>query len=64
MPADEQGWLEATFRIDSIQAAAIEVLSLSPHVRVLSPDRLRDEVAGRLRGALALHEDTVEGGGR
>jgi predicted DNA-binding transcriptional regulator YafY len=48
VPADGDGWLEATFRIDSIEAAVIELMSLSPHVEVLSPPRLRREVAARL----------------
>lgn len=55
VPADERGWLEATFRIDTIESAAIELLSLSPHVEVLEPHRLRDEVARRLSGALSLY---------
>jgi predicted DNA-binding transcriptional regulator YafY len=55
VPADEQGWLEATFRLESIEAAAIDLLSLSPHVEVLSPDQLRTEVCERLVTAAALH---------
>ncbi len=57
VPADEDGWLEATFRIESIQGTVIDVLSLSPHVEVLSPERLRDEVAGRLREGSALYRE-------
>lgn len=52
VPPDEQGWLEATFRLASIEAAAIDILSLSPHVEVLAPPRLRDEVVDRLAAAL------------
>ena len=55
VPPDGQGWLEASFRIGSEEVAAIEVLSLSPHVEVLSPARLRDDVRARLGAALDLH---------
>jgi predicted DNA-binding transcriptional regulator YafY len=55
VPADARGWLEATFRMDTIESAAIELLPLSPHVEVLAPERLRDEVTRRLGDALALH---------
>lgn len=55
VPADEHGWLEATFRLDSIEAATIELLSLSPHVEVLAPKRLRGEVISRLWAAGSLH---------
>jgi predicted DNA-binding transcriptional regulator YafY len=55
VPADGDGWLEATFRIDSIEAAVIELMSLSPHVEVLSPPRLRREVAARLGAGSDLY---------
>ena len=55
MPADEHGWVEATFRIDTVEAAVIDVLSLSPHVEVLAPAALRREVSERLRAAARLH---------
>lgn len=55
VPADDSGWLEATFRLHSIDAAVIDVLSLSPHVEVLSPPALRDEVARRIRQTAALY---------
>ncbi len=58
---DEHGWLEATFRIDSFEAATIDLLGLSPHVEVLSPPRLRADVSERLRAATALHELTDDG---
>jgi predicted DNA-binding transcriptional regulator YafY len=56
VPPDGHGWLEATFRLDSIEAATIEVLSLSPHVEVLAPERLRREVGCRLRAGASLHD--------
>jgi hypothetical protein len=43
--------VEATFRIDTVEAAVIDVLALSPHVEVLSPAALRREVGERLREA-------------
>ena len=55
VPADDAGWLEATFRIDSFEAAVVDLLSLSPHVEVLAPERLRSDVASRLAAAAALH---------
>ena len=55
VPADDEGWLEATFRITSFDAAAIDVLSLSPHVEVLGPPRLRTDVNARLRAAAERH---------
>jgi predicted DNA-binding transcriptional regulator YafY len=54
---DERGWLEATFRIDSFEAAVIDVLSLGPHIEVLDPARLRFEVADRIRRAALLYPE-------
>ena len=54
-PPDEQGWLEATFRIDSFEGAVIDVLSLGPHIEVLDPTGLRREVADRIRRAALLY---------
>jgi predicted DNA-binding transcriptional regulator YafY len=59
VPADDDGWLEATFRIGSFDAAAIDVLSLSPHVEVLGPPRLRADVSARLQAAANLHRRTT-----
>jgi predicted DNA-binding transcriptional regulator YafY len=50
--ADKHGWVEATFRIDTVEAAVIDVLALSPHVEVLAPAALRREVSERLRAAV------------
>lgn len=52
---DARGWAEATFRLESIDAAATEILSLSPHIEVLTPEALRDEVRLRLSKGLDLH---------
>jgi predicted DNA-binding transcriptional regulator YafY len=53
---DDDGWLQATFRISSIDAAATDLLSLSPHVEVLEPPALRLQVSDRLRQALAWYD--------
>ena len=45
MPPDEYGWLQATFRLHSLEGVAVEVLSLGPHVEVLQPAGLREHVA-------------------
>ncbi len=45
VPLDANGWLEATFRIDSIEGSTIDVLSLGPQVEVDGPPELRDAVA-------------------
>lgn len=52
-PAD-RGWVRATFRITTLDAAAAGLLSLSPEVEVIAP-ALRDLVADRLRLAAALY---------
>lgn len=53
--ADDDGWIQATFRIATLDAATTDVLSLSPHVEVLEPCALRDQVAERLQRATALY---------
>jgi predicted DNA-binding transcriptional regulator YafY len=45
VPPDRHGWLQATFRLRSLEGAAVEVLSLGPHVKVLQPADLREHVA-------------------
>jgi len=45
VPPDRHGWLQATFRLHSLEGAAVEVLSLGPHVKVLQPADLRELVA-------------------
>ena len=44
-PHAEEGWLQASFRLTTIDAALIDILSLSPHIRVLEPTELRNRVA-------------------
>ncbi len=56
VPADEDGWLEASFRLESIEGAVTDLLSLGPQVEVLGPPELRSEVARRLGEAAALYD--------
>lgn len=56
VPPDERGWLEATFRLESLEGAAVDVLSLGHHIEVIGPPQLRTEVASRLRLAARLYE--------
>ncbi len=58
IPPDERGWLEATFRLESLEGAAIDLLSLTSHVEVVAPQRLRREVSERLRAGLDLYAGT------
>jgi predicted DNA-binding transcriptional regulator YafY len=55
VPPDDHGWLQATFRLHSIEGAAVEVLSLGPHVEVLQPDGLREHVAELVHRAASLY---------
>ena len=42
---DGQGWLTATFRLDSLESATIDIVSLGPHIEGLQPQELRHAVA-------------------
>lgn len=53
----DDGWLDATFRLDSIEAATVDVLSIGPHIVVLEPLELRDVVADRARRTADLYAD-------
>lgn len=44
-PPDHDGWVEATFRLGSVDATAVDVLSLGPEIVVRAPATLRDRVA-------------------
>ena len=59
VPPDRDGWLQATFRLESIEAVAIDVLSLGPDIEVLEPPELRDQVAGRVRRTARLYRDRL-----
>ncbi len=54
-PGADDGWLDATFLIDSLEGAAVEVMSLGPHIQVIEPSELRDEVADRARRTWLLY---------
>lgn len=51
----EDGWVEATFRLDSVEGAAIDVLSLGPNIEVLAPAELRDHVAEMVHRTAMLY---------
>ena len=55
VPPDDEGWVEATFRIDTSEAAVIDLLALSPHVEVLAPPALRRDVGERLEEAASRY---------
>jgi predicted DNA-binding transcriptional regulator YafY len=55
VPPDENGWLEATFRLNSVEGAIVDILSLGDQIEVLTPTRLRDAVRSRLADAAALY---------
>lgn len=57
VPADANGWVEATFRITSSESAVIDLLALSPHVAVLSPHHIRKQLMTALSAALAHQKD-------
>ena len=58
IPPDGEGRLHATFRIESVEGAIVDVLSLGPHVELLEPADLRAEVAARLEAAAARYRAT------
>jgi hypothetical protein len=53
-PAGDDGWVDATFAIESISHAHDELLRLGAEVEVLAPTELRDLLA-RTAGAMARH---------
>ena len=55
VPPDNEGWLLATVRLESIEGVAIDVLSLGPHIEVLEPPELRDAVADSARRTARLY---------
>ena len=57
VPPDKDGWLQATFRLESLEGVAIDVLSLGPHIEVLEPPELRNIVADRARRTARLYRD-------
>lgn len=63
VPADADGWLEASFRLESIEGAVTDLLSLGAQVEVLDPPELRAEVVRRLGEAAALYGGRNADGG-
>ena len=59
VPADEQGWHEATLRLESLDAVAVDLLSLGPEVEVLGPEPLRERVRSAARATAALYDDVT-----
>ena len=57
MEPDEDGWLEATFRMASIDGAAVDVLSIGPEIEVLGPPELRHRVAELARQTAAVYDE-------
>jgi predicted DNA-binding transcriptional regulator YafY len=55
VPADVDGRLLATFRLESIEGVVIDVLSLGPQVEVLEPPELREAVADSARRTARLY---------
>jgi predicted DNA-binding transcriptional regulator YafY len=55
VPADSDGWLLATFRLESVEGVAIDVLSLGPHIEVLEPPELRDAIENSVRSMARLY---------
>jgi len=60
VPPDRDGWLEATFRLESIEGVAVDVLALGPHIEVLAPPELRAIVADRAQRSARLYEATEQ----
>ena len=65
VPPDSDGWLEATFRLGSLDGAVADLLSLGPHVEVLGPPELKREVEHCVTrmGALYGSATTTESSG-
>jgi predicted DNA-binding transcriptional regulator YafY len=57
--SSDDGWLTASFRLETIDAAVIDLLSLGPTIRVTEPVELRDRVADSARRITLLYPDTV-----
>ena len=55
IPVDSDGWLHASFRLDSLEAATIDVTSLGPHIEVVAPPEMRTAVAGWSRRTARLY---------
>ena len=54
-PPDDEGWVTATFRLESLESAITDVLALGPEIEILEPEGLRTAVAQRARGIAELY---------
>jgi predicted DNA-binding transcriptional regulator YafY len=54
--SDEEGRLDATFRIRSIESTIFEILALGPHIEVLEPATLRSQIASLIHEAARHYE--------
>jgi predicted DNA-binding transcriptional regulator YafY len=61
IPADSHGWLTSTFRLDSLEAATIDILSLGPHIEVVEPPELRASVADWARRTSRIYRSPGAG---
>jgi predicted DNA-binding transcriptional regulator YafY len=52
---DDAGWLNATFRLESMESAIADVLALGAEIEVLEPASLRSAVAERARSIAGLY---------
>jgi predicted DNA-binding transcriptional regulator YafY len=55
--AGRDGWVEAWVRIDSVDAAALDMLALGAEVEVIHPPELRAQVRRTARQIAGLHAD-------
>lgn len=58
VPADEHGWVEATFRLSSLEATVADVLSLGAEIEVMTPTRLRHRVAAEVAAVHAYYHQS------
>jgi predicted DNA-binding transcriptional regulator YafY len=55
MPRDRLDWVEASVRIESLDAAVTDLLALGADVEVLQPPELRDRAREVARRITELH---------
>jgi predicted DNA-binding transcriptional regulator YafY len=53
--AADDGWLDATFRLHTLESAVVDIMSLGPHILVLEPNELREQVADRVHRTSLLY---------
>ena len=53
--AADDGWLDATFRLHPLESAVVDIMSLGPHILVLEPAELREQVADRVHRTSLLY---------